>query len=177
MLDFCATPWTVARQAPLSLDFSTRMLKWIAVSFLIPSWGIELFFKIYSISWNKLMEKSIKRIYMYNWITLLYTRNLYNIVNRLYFNKKNSKGFNRCFFKADTCCCLVAKLCLTLLWPHGLSSTGLLCPWNFPGKNNGVGCHFLPWQVDSLPLILLGSLGLYSRPLLFICLYIVVCTC
>ena len=22
-------------------------------------------------------------------------------------------------------------------------STRLLCPWNFPGKNNGVGCHFL----------------------------------
>ena len=22
-------------------------------------------------------------------------------------------------------------------------ATRLLCPWNFPGKNNGVGCHFL----------------------------------
>ena len=22
-------------------------------------------------------------------------------------------------------------------------STWLRCPWNFPGKNNGVGCHFL----------------------------------
>ena len=175
MLDFFATPWTVARQAPLSLDFSTRMLKWIAVSFLIPSWGIELFFKTYSISWNKLMEKSMKRIYMYNWITLLYTRNLYNIVNQLYFSKKkNSKGFNRCFFKADTCCCLVAKLCLTLLWPHGLASTRLLCPGDFPPWQAE---SLLPWQVDSLPLILLGSLGLYSRPLLFICLYIVVCTC
>ena len=21
--------------------------------------------------------------------------------------------------------------------------TRLLCPWNFPGKNIGVGCHFL----------------------------------
>ena len=25
------------------------------------------------------------------------------------------------------------------LWPHGLCSP----PWNFPGKNTGVGCHFL----------------------------------
>ena len=33
--------------------------------------------------------------------------------------------------------------CLTLLWSHGLQSTRLLCPWNFPGKNTGVGCHFL----------------------------------
>ena len=47
----------------------------------------------------------------------------------------------------------------------------LLCPWNFPGKNTGAGCHFilqgifpiqrlniwllhfLHWQADSLPLI------------------------
>ena len=27
--------------------------------------------------------------------------------------------------------------------PHGLWPTRLLCPWDFPGKNNGVGCHFL----------------------------------
>ena len=24
-----------------------------------------------------------------------------------------------------------------------LESTGLLCPWDFPGKNTEVGCHFL----------------------------------
>ena len=28
------------------------------------------------------------------------------------------------------CCCLVVKL-----WPHGLQSTKLLYPWDFPGKN------------------------------------------
>ena len=27
--------------------------------------------------------------------------------------------------------------------PHGLQPSRLLCPWNFPGKNTGVGCHFL----------------------------------
>ena len=45
-------------------------------------------------------------------------------------------------------------------------SLQLLCPWDFPGKNTGVGCHFLlqgifptqglnlhilHWEVDSLP--------------------------
>ena len=49
-------------------------------------------------------------------------------------------------------------------WPHGLLPAGL-CPWDFPGKNTGVGCHFLfqgnfliqgsnphllHWQTDSL---------------------------
>ena len=27
--------------------------------------------------------------------------------------------------------------------PHGLQPTMLLCPWDSPGKNTGVGCHFL----------------------------------
>ena len=29
------------------------------------------------------------------------------------------------------------------LWPHGLQPTRLLCPWDFPGKSTGVGCHCL----------------------------------
>ena len=28
-------------------------------------------------------------------------------------------------------------------WPHGLQPTRLPCPWDSPGKNTGVGCHFL----------------------------------
>ena len=75
-------------------------------------------------------------------------------------------------------CCLVAKSCMTLLQPHGLWPTRLLCPWDFPGKNTGVGCHFLlqgifltqgsnpgvlHWQVDSLPLSHLGSPCLVTK--------------
>ena len=29
------------------------------------------------------------------------------------------------------------------LWPCGLRPVRLLCPWDAPGKNIGVGCHFL----------------------------------
>ena len=29
------------------------------------------------------------------------------------------------------------------LWPHGLWPARLLCPWDSPGKNTGVGCHAL----------------------------------
>ena len=39
-------------------------------------------------------------------------------------------------------CVLVAQLCPTLQ-PQGLSPARLLCPWDFPGKNTGVGCHSL----------------------------------
>ena len=56
------------------------------------------------------------------------------------------------------------------LQPYGLWPASLLCPWDSPGKNAGVGCHFLlqgifptqgsnlcllcllHWQVGSLPL-------------------------
>ena len=27
--------------------------------------------------------------------------------------------------------------------PHGLQPTRLLCPWDFPGKSTGVGCHYI----------------------------------
>ena len=37
-------------------------------------------------------------------------------------------------------CCRVMSDCLR---PRGLQPTRLLCPWDSPGKNTGVGCHFL----------------------------------
>ena len=65
----------------------------------------------------------------------------------------------------------VTSLCLTLCDP-----TRLLCPWDSPGKNTGVGCHallqeifstwtelnpcflyLLQWQAGSLPLALPGK--------------------
>ena len=63
-----------------------------------------------------------------------------------------------------TCMCVLlhTQSYLTLCKP-----TRLLCPWDFPGKNAGVGCHFLlqgifetqgsnqhllPGQTGSLPL-------------------------
>ena len=39
-------------------------------------------------------------------------------------------------------CVLVSQLCPTL-WHHGLWPARLLCPWNSPGKNTGVGGHSL----------------------------------
>ena len=61
------------------------------------------------------------------------------------------------------------------LQPYGLQPTRLLCPWDSPDKNTGVGCHFLLqgdlpdpgiepmslcllyWQVGSFPLAPVGS--------------------
>ena len=65
------------------------------------------------------------------------------------------------------CGCLVAKSCPILCNPMDCCPTRLFYPWNFPGKNTGVSCHFflqgifptqgsnphlLHWQADSLLL-------------------------
>ena len=79
------------------------------------------------------------------------------------------------FSKKEPVLCY-AKLHPTLCDPMDAKSTRLFCPWNSPGKNTGVGCHFLlqgifptqelnssllcllHWQGDSLPPCHLGKL-------------------
>ena len=95
------------------------------------------------------------------------------ICSILYINRKlQIKTTMRYCYTLFVCWCLVTKSCPALLQPHGLQPTRLLCPWDFPGKNTGVGCHFLlqgifptqglnpcllHWQVSSLPLSHQGS--------------------
>ena len=59
--------------------------------------------------------------------------------------------------------CPARLSCSNSLQPHGLYPARLLCPWDSPGRNTGVGCHAFLWgnlpnpgmeprsQVDSLP--------------------------
>ena len=51
--------------------------------------------------------------------------------------------FAYCVCRKSCVCVLVAQSCLTLGDPMGCSPPGSLCPWNSPGKNTGVGFHFL----------------------------------
>ena len=81
--------------------------------------------------------------------------------------------------------CMSAQSSLTLCDSVDCKAPRLLCPWNFPGNNTGVGGHFLlqgnvpirgcnpcllcllHWQVESLPLSHLKSLiigGLVLKP-------------
>ena len=41
------------------------------------------------------------------------------------------------------CCCSVASVVSDSMRPHRWQPTRLLRPWDSPGKNSGVGCHFL----------------------------------
>ena len=72
-------------------------------------------------------------------------------------------------------CMYVHSIVLDPLQAQGLQLARLLCPWDFPDKNTGVGYHFLlqgifptqgenpcllhllHWQADSLPIELPGK--------------------
>ena len=41
------------------------------------------------------------------------------------------------------CCCQVTSVVSDSVWPHRWQPTRLPCPCDSPGKNTGVGCHFL----------------------------------
>ena len=41
------------------------------------------------------------------------------------------------------CCCWVASVMSPHVWPHRQQPARLPRPWDSPGKNTGVGCHFL----------------------------------
>ena len=41
------------------------------------------------------------------------------------------------------CCCCVASVVSDSVRPHGLQPSRLPRPWDSPGKNTGVGRHFL----------------------------------
>ena len=46
--------------------------------------------------------------------------------------------------------------------PHGLQPTRLFCPWDFPGKSTGVGCHCLLQYINPKLLIYTSSCPCYS---------------
>ena len=81
------------------------------------------------------------------WITLLYSKTIVNVVRNC---------------QSESVCHLVV---LTLSWPHGLEPIRLLCPWNSPGRNTGVGCYS---PLQGIFLTQGSNLGpLHSRQILY----------
>ena len=48
-----------------------------------------------------------------------------------------------CMSSCCCCCCWVTSVVSDSVRPHRWQPTRLHCPWDSPGKNTGVGCHFL----------------------------------
>ena len=51
--------------------------------------------------------------------------------------------FPRCVCCCCCCCCCIASVVSDSVQPHRRQPTRLPRPWDSPGKNTGVGCHFL----------------------------------
>ena len=131
------TPWTVARQAPLSMEFSRQEF---CSGFPFPPPGDLP---------NPGVESSppvSSALYLY-----LYFYTIFSIIFKLIL-----------WCACASVLCYVLPFVTPRLW-----SPRLLCPWSFLGTNTGVGCHFLllgifptqgsnpcllPWYVGSLPL-------------------------
>ena len=47
-------------------------------------------------------------------------------------------------FSRICCCCQITSVLSDPVRPRRREPTRLPCPWDSPGKNTGVGCHFLP---------------------------------
>ena len=58
------------------------------------------------------------------------------------------------------------------LWPHGLWPTRVLSPWDFPGKNTGVGCHFLLQLWIKLLINIHDQVFLWTNIFPFLAIYI-----
>ena len=61
-------------------------------------------------------------------------------------------------YNRHCCCCLVVSIVSDSVQPYGLQPTRLLCPWDSPGRNTGVGCRALlqgifPTQGSNLGLL------------------------
>ena len=74
-----------------------------------------------------------------------------------------AKEFGKVIQNKSVLYVLIAQLCPTLR-PHGLRPAGLLCPWNSPGKNTGVGSHFLLYCIFLTQGL---NLGLHCRHILY----------
>ena len=67
-----------------------------------------------------------------------------HIIYNIYINNSHIYPLSRLFLvhSCCCCCCYVASVVSDSVWPHRRQPTRLSRPWDSPGKNTGVGCHF-----------------------------------
>ena len=127
------TPWTVAHQAPLSMEFS-RQEYWSGLPF--PSsrgsfWPRDQACVSYVSSigrWEALEKGSLQMWLLENHS---YWSSFPHLCLQVYIKIRKGKAKWSRSVVSDS------------LRPHGLYPTRLLCPWDFPGNSTGVDCHYI----------------------------------
>ena len=114
-----AAPWTVARQAPLTMGFS-RQKYWRGLpcpsSGNLPDPGPEH---------KSLPSPELAGRFFTSVLVSLTASKVFKMIKIATFSVSLYTDVS------DS------------LQPHGLGAPRLLGPWDFPGKSTGVGCHFL----------------------------------
>ena len=70
---------------------------------------------------------------------LILSYRIWHLVSHLIDVYSQRKALNNCC----CCCCCIASVVSDSARPQRRQPTRLPCPWDSPGKNTGVGCHFL----------------------------------
>ena len=140
------TPWTAACQASLSFTISWSLLThvhWVgdaiqpfhhlsspSPAFIFPSIGVFCNELALCSRWPKYWSFSISPSNEYSGLFPLGLTGLNSLL---------SKGLSRYYAAAAKS----LQSCLTLCNPIDGSPSGSPRPWDSPGENTGVGCHFL----------------------------------
>ena len=81
--------------------------------------------------WNQASQTPIDTC-LFSLILQLLVMNIYFVMPKITYNSAKTQG-------SILCVCSILSDSVGL---HGLQLTRLLHPWDFPGKDTGMGCHF-----------------------------------
>ena len=110
---------------------------------------------------HMLLKKKLKQAYVNFFF-------LNKISHKLGLEKSTGKKTTVIKLHLNVCCVLSRSVTSDSLRPRGLQPTRLLCLWDSPGKNTGVGCHALLQGI--FPTQGLNSGLLHCHPLLKVAL-------
>ena len=106
-----------------SLGWEDLLEKEMATHSSIPAWRIPGMEEP-----DRLQSMGLQRV-GHDWATTLHFTHCFLVYSAIKL---------QCVFQSVSC-----SVVSDSLWPYGVYPAGLLCPWDSPGKNAGVGCHAL----------------------------------
>ena len=150
-LHLCPTLWDPKDGSPPGSTvpgiLQARTLKWVAISFSNAwKWKVKvkslshvwLFATPWTAAYQAPPSMGFSRQEYLEWVAIAFSGyEPYFIGNSLRKDMQLSREW------VSVSCSVVSDS----LWPHGLLPARLLCPWDFSGRNTGVGCQFLLQEI------------------------------
>ena len=163
-VQLCVTPWNATHQASLSFTISWNFHKLMSIESVIPPSCLILcspFLLLPSVFLSikvfpKKLAVHIRWPKYWNFSFNISSSNEYSELNSIrieWFDLLAVQGSLKSLLQHHSlkvssfhCLLCVHSVMSDSLRPHGLYLARLLCPWDFPGTNTGVGCHSLGAQ-------------------------------